>query len=92
MNAMADLKSQFQHAVLPVATGDEFARQEFVKSLKLHLASEVSVGNKDAFEARGPGSKRPKGGLRERCTMSARRCRTIPIIASGARSSAPARR
>lgn len=52
MNAMADLKNQFQHAILPVATGDEFARQEFVKSLKLHLASEVSVGNKDAFEAR----------------------------------------
>lgn len=52
MNAMPDMKNQFQHAVLPVVTADEFARQEFVKSLKLHLASEVSLGNKDAFEAR----------------------------------------
>ncbi|QGN56298.1 methyltransferase domain-containing protein [Novosphingobium sp. Gsoil 351] len=47
-----DLKSQLPHAVLPHTTADEFARQEFVKSLKFHLASKVSVGNKDAFEAR----------------------------------------
>jgi SAM-dependent methyltransferase len=52
MTVVADLKTQFTHGVLPVANSDEFARQEFVKSLKFHLASQVSVGNKDAFEGR----------------------------------------
>jgi SAM-dependent methyltransferase len=52
MHAEIDLKSQYAHAVLPKTTADEFARQEFVKSLKFHLASKVSLGNKDAFEAR----------------------------------------
>ncbi len=47
-----DLKSQFKHDVYPVPNSDEFARQEFVKSLKYHLASQVSVGNKDAFTGR----------------------------------------
>jgi SAM-dependent methyltransferase len=52
MNMHVDPKSQLAHAVLPQTTADEFARQEFVKSFKFHLASKVSVGNKDAFEAR----------------------------------------
>ncbi len=52
MQTNIDLKSQFNHAVLPQTTSDEFARQEFVKSLKFHLASQISLGNKDAFEAR----------------------------------------
>jgi len=52
MNAPADLKNQYAHAVLPTTNSDEFARQEFVKSLKFHLASQVSLGNKDAFEGR----------------------------------------
>lgn len=52
MNAPTDLKNQYQHAVLPKTTSDEFARQEFVKSFKYHLASQVSVGNKDAFDGR----------------------------------------
>ncbi len=52
MTVVADLKTQFTHGVLPVANSDEFARQEFVKSLKFHLASQVSVGNRDAFEGR----------------------------------------
>jgi len=43
---------QYAHSVLPKTTSDEYARQEFVKSLKLHLASKVSVGNKSAFEGR----------------------------------------
>ncbi len=47
-----DLKTQYPHAMLPEASADEFARQEFVKSLKFHLASQISPGNKDAFEAR----------------------------------------
>lgn len=52
MNAPVDLKNQYAHAVLPETNSDEFARQEFVKSLKFHLASQVSLGNKDAFEGR----------------------------------------
>ncbi|MBL0923102.1 MAG: class I SAM-dependent methyltransferase [Sphingomonadaceae bacterium] len=52
MHTDIDLKTQYSHGVLPQTTSDEFARQEFVKSLKFHLASKVSVGNKDAFEAR----------------------------------------
>ena len=49
MEAGIDLKSQYAHAMLPAATSDEEARQEFVKSLKLHLASKVAPGNRMAF-------------------------------------------
>lgn len=52
MNADMDLQSQFAHGILPRPTSDETSRQEFVKSLKFHLASQVSLGNKDAFEGR----------------------------------------
>jgi SAM-dependent methyltransferase len=52
MQTQMDLKSQYSHAVLPRTTSEEFDRQEFVKSLKLHLASKVSLGNKAAFEGR----------------------------------------
>ncbi|MBY0394159.1 MAG: class I SAM-dependent methyltransferase [Novosphingobium sp.] len=52
MTATQDLTTQFRHGVLPQTTSDEFARQEFVKSLKFHLASKVSLGNHDAYEAR----------------------------------------
>ncbi|WP_439533359.1 methyltransferase domain-containing protein [Polymorphobacter sp.] len=47
-----EANSQGQHAVLPATTSDEFSRQEFVKSLKLHLATSVSAGNRNAFEVR----------------------------------------
>jgi SAM-dependent methyltransferase len=50
MNAAVDLKSQHAHAVLPSTNSDEFSRQEFVKSLKFHLASKVAPGNRLAFE------------------------------------------
>ncbi len=43
---------QGRHAMLPQTTAEEFSRQEFVKSLKLHLATRVSPGNRDAYEAR----------------------------------------
>ncbi len=43
---------QTPHAVLPQLTGEEESRQLFVKSLKYHLASKVSPGNKLAYEAR----------------------------------------
>ena len=52
MQTATDTSVQFRHGVLPQTTSDEFARQEFVKSLKFHLASKVSLGNKSAFEAR----------------------------------------
>jgi SAM-dependent methyltransferase len=55
MDAAIDLKTQYPHAVLPDTSSDEFARQEFVKSLKFHLASKVSPGNRTAYEARAKG-------------------------------------
>ena len=45
-----DQKFQFPHAVLPKTTSDEFSRQEFVKSLKYHLASKVAPANKLVFQ------------------------------------------
>lgn len=56
MNAVADLKTQYPHAVLPKTDGEEFSRQEFVKSLKFHLATRVSPGNRTAYEARAKGA------------------------------------
>lgn len=52
MTATQDLTTQFRHGMLPETTSDEFSRQEFVKSLKFHLASKVSLGNQDAYESR----------------------------------------
>ena len=44
------MEAQLQHAVLPEATHDEFARQNFVQSLKIYLATKVSPGNKTVYE------------------------------------------
>ena len=52
MNIAVDLKSQYHHDVLPKTTSDEDSRQEFVKSLKFHLASTVAPGNRLSYEAR----------------------------------------
>lgn len=41
---------QFAHAVLPSATADEFSRQEFVKSYKKHLATQVSPNTKVVYD------------------------------------------
>ena len=49
---MIENADQFAHGALPETTSDEFSRQEFVKSLKLHLANKVSLGNKTAYEVR----------------------------------------
>ncbi|MEO0410481.1 MAG: class I SAM-dependent methyltransferase [Pseudomonadota bacterium] len=49
---MIENTNQFAHDALPKMSAEEFSRQEFVKSLKLHLANKVSMGNKDAFEVR----------------------------------------
>ncbi len=46
------METQLQHAILPEATHDEFARQNFVQSLKVHLATQVSPGNKTVYERR----------------------------------------
>ena len=43
---------QTQHEMLPHATHDEQARQNFVQSLKVHLATSVSPGNKTVYENR----------------------------------------
>jgi ubiquinone/menaquinone biosynthesis C-methylase UbiE len=43
---------QAQHDMLPRATHDELARQNFVQSLKVHLATKVSPGNKVVYEKR----------------------------------------
>ena len=41
---------QLQHTLLPQASHDELARQNFVQSLKVHLATQVSPGNKVVYE------------------------------------------
>lgn len=46
------MAEQFQHGMLEERTADENARQNFVKSLKIHLAAQVSPGNKEVYEAR----------------------------------------
>jgi ubiquinone/menaquinone biosynthesis C-methylase UbiE len=43
---------QTRHDMLPHATHDEQARQNFVQSLKVHLATKVSPGNKAVYEKR----------------------------------------
>lgn len=49
---MIENTNQYAHGAFADALSDEFSRQEFVKSLKLHLANKVSLGNKDAYEVR----------------------------------------
>ena len=46
------MEQQTQHPVLPDTTHDEQARQEFVQSLKLHLATKVVAGNREVYERR----------------------------------------
>ena len=42
-------KTQFPHAMLPKTTSEEASRQDFVKSLKYHLATKVAPGNRLAY-------------------------------------------
>lgn len=44
------MDKQFQHSMLPQATHDELARQNFVRSLKLHIFKNLSPGNKIVYE------------------------------------------
>ncbi len=46
------MEPQLQHAALPSADHDEAARQAFVQSLKLHLATKVVPGNREIYERR----------------------------------------
>ena len=50
--AMAANTSQFAHTMLPDMTADELARQQFVKSFKLHIATRIAPGNKDVYNAK----------------------------------------
>ena len=49
---MAANTSQFAHTMLPDMTADELARQQFVKSFKLHIATRIAPGNKDVYNAK----------------------------------------
>lgn len=44
------MNGQLEHDILPQANHDELARQNFVQSLKVYLAGEVSPGNKIVYE------------------------------------------
>jgi SAM-dependent methyltransferase len=44
------MQRQTTHAALPAASHDEAARQAFVQSLKLHLATKVVPGNRAVYE------------------------------------------
>src|SRR5690554_4701620 len=44
------MQAQLRHAALPRASHDEAARQAFVQSLKLHLATKVVPGNRAVYE------------------------------------------
>jgi SAM-dependent methyltransferase len=48
----APVHEQYRHTMLPQMTIDEAARQDFVKSFKLHLAARISPGNAVAYERR----------------------------------------
>lgn len=57
MDALIDSKTQHQHGALPETLADEFARQEFVKSLKFHLATKVAPGIRHAHDRIGAGER-----------------------------------
>ena len=45
-------KTQYPHGMLPKTTAEEASRQDFVKSLKYHLATKVAPGNRLAYLTR----------------------------------------
>lgn len=46
------MDGQLEHAMLPQPTHDELARQQFVHSLKQHIATRMSGGNRTLYEKR----------------------------------------
>lgn len=59
---MIEISTQFAHDAMASMTGEEFSRQEFVKSLKLHLANKISLGNKSAYDVRAKAAFETKQG------------------------------
>lgn len=49
---LSEYQVQRQHDMLPRAAPEEFSRQEFVKSLKVFLATRVAVGNRPSYDQR----------------------------------------
>lgn len=54
--------AQVQHEILPQASHDEAARQEFVQSFKVFLANNISPGNRQAYDQRVLPELRDKHG------------------------------
>lgn len=50
--AAQDYQVQYEHGMLPTATSEEMSRQEYVKSLKVFLATRIASGNRLSFEQR----------------------------------------
>ena len=46
------MDGQLEHAMLPQPTHDELARQQFIHSLKQHIATRMSGGNRTLYEQR----------------------------------------
>jgi ubiquinone/menaquinone biosynthesis C-methylase UbiE len=46
------IRGQKQHAVLPSATHDEAARQDFMTGLRVHVMREVSAGNRTIYDSK----------------------------------------
>lgn len=44
------MDKQFRHAMLPQALHDEQARQDFIGSLKMHIAKNIAPGNQKIYE------------------------------------------
>ena len=54
---------QDAHALLPRATHDELARQQFVRSFKEYIVSDIHPGNRQAYELRAkPSFEEAHGG------------------------------
>ncbi len=46
------IRGQHRHAVLPDATHDEAARQDFVANLRIHVMRDVSSGNRSLYDGK----------------------------------------
>lgn len=46
------MSDQFKHPMLPHSTHDDEARQDFVRSFKIHLYGEISPGNRTVYDGK----------------------------------------
>ena len=60
MPVTVDTQAQQAHGMLPTPTAEERSRQEFVKSLKFHLATRIAPGNRDVLRASGRDAGTPE--------------------------------